>query len=412
MGNVWRPLLSTAPRLLDEMARYRYRYAHELATEGQRELAAMLGESTGGLSFPGQVKQGVHADMWVGLRHACAGPIPSPEPFVVGVPSGIFDLRDGSLRPHSPEYGIRALTAGDFSLYVEEHKRALTGRLGRVFDDENMADYIRLAALSLTGLAQSYRSIVMVVGDSGTGKGGAVNVLVRAFGGRAMGVGNEWLSQRERSEIDAIAADILERQPAVLSVDEVGGDTAVGQSRMLSLTGNTIWSYRRPHGTLLTGSPSFQLWTTTVKPPSLDSHSGIARRLAVLHTLRPLGESEVDEIGGKAPELLNAIVSLACKQAAGVYAHDYRAPEGSRAAKAETLAAMDQVAAWLEEQDDLDGVLVKDARERACKALDSWELTSQKLGFKLSKSTKWAPGKGTHGVRLIVRRQVGFDGLA
>ena len=40
-------LLSTDPRLLDLLARYRY--AHELAAEGQRDLTAMLGESTGGL---------------------------------------------------------------------------------------------------------------------------------------------------------------------------------------------------------------------------------------------------------------------------------------------------------------------------------------------------------------------------
>ncbi len=54
-----------------------------------------------------------------------------------------------------------------------------------------------------------------------------------------------------------------------------------------------------------------------------------------------------------------------------------------------------------------------DARQLACKVLGLWDdLTSQKLGIKLTKSTKWAPGKGTHGVRLIVRRQVGFDGLA
>ena len=46
---MWRLLLSTDPRLLDLLARYRYRYAHELAAEGQRDLAAMLGESTGGL---------------------------------------------------------------------------------------------------------------------------------------------------------------------------------------------------------------------------------------------------------------------------------------------------------------------------------------------------------------------------
>ena len=412
IGNVWRPLLTTDPRMLDQLARYRYRYAHELATGGQRDLAELLA----GKEFTAMVKQGAHADMWVGLRHACAGDIPSPEPHYVGVPSGIVDLRDGSIRPHAPEYGIRALTAGDFSDDDAAHKWALAARFDKVFDDENLASYIRLAALSLTGLAQSFRSIVMVTGSSGSGKGGAVNVLVRAFGGRAMAAGAEWLAMRDRSEIDAIAADVLERQPAVLSIDEVGGDGAhINPGRLLSLTGNTAWSYRRPHGTLLTGSPRFQLWTTAVQPPAIDARSGIERRLAVLRTKGRLLESEIDELGGHSPDLLDAVVSLACKQAAEVYRKgEYRAPEGSRSAKAETLADMDEVAAWLEEVDDLDNVSMADGRQRACQALELPHdaVTPTAFGLRVNGSTKWERARGTKGARYIKRRNAWLDGMA
>ena len=99
VGNVWRPLLSTDNRLHDTLARYRYRYASELAAEGQQALAAMLAESVGAASFTGQVRQGARSDMWVGLRHACAGAIPSPAPHVVGCPVG---RRRPTLREHSP----------------------------------------------------------------------------------------------------------------------------------------------------------------------------------------------------------------------------------------------------------------------------------------------------------------------
>ena len=187
LGNVWRPLLPADPRMLDLLARSRYRYADELEADGRRDLAAMLGAPSGYNSFPGQLKQGAHADLMVGLRYACAGEIPSPEPYYVGVPNGVVDLRTGKKHDHAPEYGIRALTAGEFSHDVEAHRAALAARFALVFDDENLGIFIKLAALSLTGLAQSYRAIVLVVGVSGSGKGGAVNVLVRAFGGRAMG---------------------------------------------------------------------------------------------------------------------------------------------------------------------------------------------------------------------------------
>ena len=403
VGNVWRPLLASDPRLLDLLAINRYRYASELAAEGKHGFAQQLAE---GSLFNSMVKQGTHSDLLVGLRHACRGTIPTPERHHVGTPSGIVDLRDGSFRSHSPEFGIRALTTGEFSADVDAHKWALGVRFSKVFTEENLRAYIRLTALALTGLAQSYRAIVMVTGDSGSGKGDASNVVVWALGDRAMGVGSEWLAQKQRSEIDAVAASILERQPAVLKVDEISGDTQIGISRLLSLTGNTAWSYRRPHGLLLTGWPGFQLWTTAVSVPEIQRRSGIDRRLAVLQTKGTLDDADIDEEGGHAPELLNAVVSLACLQSAEVYRRPYHAPEGSRQAKQEALDEMDQVAVWLEAQDDLDGLPVADARARAVKALGlSFDaLSANSLGSRVRQSVKWKPGRTHGGVRIVKRR--------
>ena len=95
IGNVWRPLLSTDMRLFDTLARYRYQYAHELATEGKPDLATMLG----GTAFTTMAGRGEKGDLWVGLRHACAGDIPEPASHVVGVPSGVVDAPAQSRPP-------------------------------------------------------------------------------------------------------------------------------------------------------------------------------------------------------------------------------------------------------------------------------------------------------------------------
>ena len=409
IGNVWRPLLSTDMRLFDALAMYRYQYAHELATEGKPDLATMLG----GTAFTTMAGRGEKGDLWVGLRHACAGDIPEPASHVVGVPSGVVDLRDGTLHNHDPLFGIRALTRGDFTGDVDAHKMALRQRFGKVFDEPVLREYIRLVALALTGMAQSYRPLVMVTGPSGSGKGGACNVVLLALGGRAMGVGQDWIAQRDRSDIDAVGADILERRPAVVVVDEIGGDTGIQLSRVLTLTGNTEQRKRRPHGTLLIGFYEFQLWTTTVYPPELDRSSGLERRLAVLSTQRKLDPGEIDELGGQTPRLLDAVVSLSCRQAREVYDRaTYRAPEGSVEAKADALADMDQVAEWLESQDNLDQVPVSEARVKACKALDLPldALTAAAFGAKVSSSTKWERGRKKN-VRFIARRNARLQGV-
>ena len=140
-----------------------------------------------------------------------------------------------------------------------------------------------------------------------------------------------------------------------------------------------------------------------VTAPAIDASSGIQRRLAVLHTKRKLKDSEIDEIGGQTPALLDAIVSLSCLQAAEVYKDGYRAPEGSQKAKAATLADMDPVAAWLEVQDSLDMMPVGDARLLAIRALDVEDMTPKRFGQKVKNSVKWMPGH-SNSARFTQRR--------
>ena len=109
---------------------------------------------------------------------------------------------------------------------------------------------------------------------------------------------------------------------------------------------------------------------------------------------------------------MNAVVSLACKRAAEVYRPGYRAPEGGQHAKAAAVADMDKLAAWLESDDDLDGMTVAEARNKAAKDLElEWsDLTPTRFGTKVAESTKWTKVHKKTG-NYVHRRQSLLTGI-
>ena len=401
-GKVWKPLTKDDMRLLDGIGKNRYLLAQELYNQGMERIANVIARKS-----EWTAARADKSDLWGGLRYELAGAAPQPQTHHLGTPLGVVDLRDGRMHPHDPKYGIRGLTGGKYRPESEpEHLVALNERFGKVFAPHTLDAYLRLIALALTGRAQSYRSVVLVIGPSGSGKGDACNVALSALGERGMGVAADWLQVNLRSEIDVTGAEMLERQPAIVKVDEVGGDTRISVSRLLSLTGNAPTSARRPHGPLISGTHGFQLWTTAVDAPQMPRHRGIERRLAVLPTLRRFTTSEIDEEGAYAPALLDAVLTLAIQYAREVYQDGYEPPEGDSQAKRDTLADMDVLAEWLEDSDNLDGMPVAEARQLAIQALDmsEQELSPTAFGRKVSSSSKWMKAKLSGGKRVILRR--------
>ena len=401
----WHLLGNNDPRLMDEIARNRHGYVQQLADEQCREAADRLSDDH---EWRWARSSTTH-DFAAGLRHHLGGAMPQPEQYHKATPSGVVDLRTGELLPHSPELWTRAVTLGDYRPDdAEAHMAALTKRFGggKVFASETLNSYLRLIGLALTGLAQSYRAIVLIVGESGSGKGDAGNVAQRALGGLGLGVAREWLAQKSRSDIDATSTDLLEHQPAIIRVDELGSDTDITPSRLMSFTGNAPTSSRRPHGPTISGTVRGQLWATAVQPPTIPRDSGIERRLAVLPTIRKLAESEKDEAGGQDPALMNALVTMAMQYAAEVYLEGYEAPQGDTGAKGLVLSDMDEAAAWLEEQDDLHGMGVTEAWNRALAQLGMTdkELTQTRFGRKVAKSTRWDKAQVAGGTRVIIGR--------
>ena len=403
-GRTWHLLSATDPKLIDLIAKDRYAHAQQLQHAGCRDSAELLASDS---KWRAARTSSSH-DFQVGLRDQLRGAAPSPQPHHYGVANGVVDLRDGTLLPHAPQLGTRGITKG---VYLPDdapqHLQVLMGRFGKVFAPQTLRDYLRLLGLSMTGLAQSYRSIVMVIGESGSGKGDSCNIAQRALGDRGYAVSAAWLGQQARGgDIDATAADLLIYQPSMIRADELGGDTNVAAGRLMGFFGNAPTSARRPHGPVIQGTVQGQMWTTAVAAPSIPRHSGIERRLAVLPTIGQLDPSQIDELGGYEPGLFNAVVTLAIGYAQAVYRPGYGAPAGDAAKKVAALTEMDELAAWLETQDDLQGKGVSEVWNLALHelGLDKTELSQTKFGNKLRLSKKWDKTQVGGGGRIVVAR--------
>ncbi len=379
-GGYWYQLDRDDLWLSDEMSRDRFLYARQLKQSGYSDMAEEVASMMKWRRLT--VSDG---GFWSALRTVLSGRVPVPEMGLLNCPNGTVDLRSGSLVPHSPAHGCRAVTSGRFLPgEAPRLEKVLRERLAPVFSDLVFDAWLDLCALAITGRAQSYRSLVVLLGMSGSGKGGAVQLLHRALGMYSYALPAGWL-EKYASEIDATRADLLEREVRLVWLDEIGAQTKMVEQKLLTVLGDSVDNARRPHGKTVEGKHRWMMFTTAVTVPRLSAHGGASRRMAVLPTLGvdleaeglKLPEDSVDQ------ELLDAVVTLGALRAPAVYDRGYRAPHGDESAKAEAVAAMDPVSDWLNDL-ELPALGLPFSEVYASALLMFPELTRTELGVKIS----------------------------
>ena len=308
---------------------------------------------------------------WAGLRDRLLCETPTPERHLLGADNCVLNLETGEVMDHGPQWNLRAVTAGRY--LPDERERLwelLQARFKPVFSPEILVELVRLLGLALTGQAQNWRSIVLILGESGGGKGGVLETIRYALGDRAFQTDPDWILAKKNSEIDATRPTILEKQSAVLMVDEVGGPAAkFDVNNLMRLTGKNAEGARHPNFPLVTGEYVFQFWATAISPPHVSRSSGIARRIAVLPTLGQIRDTELDLAGGKDQDLFDAFVTWGGLMAADVYQEGYgeRVPRGDADMVVVILDKMDDLRAWFDAFDDeyISGKRVPDMRDEA-----------------------------------------------
>ena len=368
--------------LVGEIAGNRYGYAHMLLSASHEGVGEVFGSKWNA--------RGRESDFWHGLRAAVEEPQPAPDLHHIGMPEGVVDLRTGLVIPHSPVHQVRAVTRGQFRPGWEtEARKVLTGIFGKVFGPHILETYLQLAGLSLTGDAQTFRSLILATGDSGSGKGGALSALAWAFGGYSAAAGKEWLRDRPQ-DIDATTTGMLEREVRLITVHELGKGRPVHEDRVMTVSGDDSIGARHPHGKRIEGKLKAAIWSTAVDiPTGLSAWGGIARRLAVLPTLGIFGEKDKVAHFEENQDLADALITLAVLCSAAVYRPDYRAPEGDLNAKRSAIRQMDPLSAWIEDlPDETEGEIFEDVLKLAHNQLSD-KITANFMGRSFSHSKKW-----------------------
>ena len=408
---VWYELPQTSTQLHDCLVLERFKLAKHIAGLGDAEAAEAVAVSRNWRS------QEFREDFWPGLRSR-TDTVPQRARFLVGTPDGVVDPRTLELLRHGRQYGQRALTAGRF--LPDDRDRlwvVLTAYLDKVFTRASLQQYLDMIGLAMTGAHKGRRGLLLIVGGSGTGKGGAARLVKRAAGDRGMFVGSDWL-ERRMQDIDVTGAEILMLQPDVLVVSEMGVETYLNARKVLAMIGGGDgFKARLPLGLNQSGTVE-GLWIgTCVEVPRFKTKTGIDRRITVLETKRVLLESEKDEAAGEAQELLDAVVTWALLTVGreGGFFHPgpegYEPPGGGHDDPSRrVLDEMDPLQTWVDTlPDDSVGRPLVGLAAQAARELADWDINVNETGMGkcVRVSERWSKRRyavdGEQATRLIHR---------
>jgi putative DNA primase/helicase len=200
----------------------------------------------------------------------------NPDPFVLGTPGGIVDLRTGELRAAQPEDYVTQLVRVTPALPGAEHP-VWSEFLNIVTEgDVELQAYLgRMAGYMLTGEIREH-ALFFLFGAGGNGKGTFKDTLYEIVGGYATGVPMSALMKSTRDRHPADVAKLYGHRLAVASETESG--RTWDEARIKELTGGDPLTARFMRGNFFTFNPVHKLLIVGNNQPKLDQVDDAARR--------------------------------------------------------------------------------------------------------------------------------------
>ena len=274
--------------------------------------------------------------------------------------NGVVDIYQKPLevRPFDRETDThRATLGGNYQAeWTDEYCRSLirtryTKSVGQLTTDDGVETIWRMFGLAISERGQALRGLFFIVGPSGSGKGGTLQLYSAAGGERVIGTSQKILLNRS-GEIDSLQTNIT-LKGAVMVV--IGEAERADTDRLNDITGEAVVSSRLPWGGLVSGVNKYILVVTTVNPPELDTSTGIARRLAVVRMQNGVdpdgrGGMKPDEKGDPTQDEVDALVTLGVREAAQAHQQGYEAPTGDLESKKQFRRDADPLGEWLAER--------------------------------------------------------------
>ncbi len=324
-----------------------FHFARELArqmAEGEDDKVRVTASKA---AFAGSVERFARADP----VFAVTSEMWDRDPWMLGTPGGVVDLRTGELRTAKPEDGITKSTAvtpaetADCPTWLRFLHEATNG-------DGEMIRFLQLwAGYSLTGDTREH-ALVFVFGPGGNGKSVAVNVQVGIMGDYAV-----------TASMDVFIASSGDRHPTDLAMLRgarlvTASETEEGrqwaESRIKQLTGGDRISARFMRQDFFTFLPSFKLQIIGNHKPGLRNVDDAARRrfnlVPFVHTPAAPDRQLEEKLKAEWPGILRwAIDGCLAWQRDGLVR-----PASVREATAAYFADQDTFSAWLEEDCEID----------------------------------------------------------
>ena len=312
-----------------------------------RRLASSLGgggAQAGKASFASGVERLAQADRAFAVTHE----VWDADPWLLGTPGGVVDLRTGESRPARPgDYITRltavapAATAGACPLWLKFLGEATGG------DADMIAFLQRWFGYCLTGVIDEH-ALVFVYGDGGNGKGVMMNTLFRVMGDYAANAVMDTFvvtrGDRHSTDLAMLAGARL-----VMATEVEEGQTWA-EARIKTLTGGDPITARFMRQDNFTFMPRFKLTISGNHKPALRGVDNSTRRRfnMVPFTRRP-AVPDISLANKLAPEW-PGILRWAIDGCVAWRRDGLAPPDAVSAATADYFEAQDHFGRWLEER--------------------------------------------------------------
>ncbi len=265
--------------------------------------------------------------------------------WALNTPTGIVDLRTGTVRPHNPAELHTKITAatpgGDCPIWDRT--------LARVVPDAEVRAYLqRLFGYGLTGSAREHVA-PFFYGPGRNGKGTVAHAVRRALGDYGLEIGAEVLMESHNDRHPTELADLHGARLVVGS--EVDTGRRWNEARLKRITGGDPISARRMGKDFFEFEPSHTLVLMGNSKPGLRSvDEAIRGRMHLVDFAVTIPEAERDtELPEKLAAEYGGILAWALHGCMEWQRDGLRAPDSVRAATDRYLQGEDHVAQWLDE---------------------------------------------------------------
>jgi putative DNA primase/helicase len=275
------------------------------------------------------------------------------DPWLFNTPGGVVDLRDGRMRPHWQENYITKVAGvtPDFEMLTPVWSKFLATSCGG--NQELVAFLQRVSGYALTGLTSEH-ALFFIYGTGANGKSTFINALVGCCG-----------DYHRTSAIETFTASATERHPTdlaalrgarLVTAVETEEGRRWAESKIKSLTGGDRIAARFMRQDFFEFTPAFKLVIAGNHKPGLRSvDEAIRRRFHLIPFTVTVPPGLRDEtLADRLREEWPGILAWAIRGCLDWQQSGLAPPECVRAATAAYLEEEDVLAAWIDEECDID----------------------------------------------------------